>query len=188
MQDPTKKKIYTCQVCKKEFVEWVYRNRVACSRTCASKMSIGCPKPTRQKPEIHITKDCLQCGKEYKTTTHHVRLRGSNFCSKDCMYEHSSANRRGIDNPNWSGGHIDNYGPNWHRQKRKAIKRDKSTCQVCGYKSGGDIILDVHHITPAKTFTDFELANNLSNLITLCRICHMKVEKGKIPCPILLGA
>ncbi len=184
MQDPTKKKVYTCQVCSKEFIGWVYRNRVACSRTCGSKMSIGCPKPTKQKAEIHILKNCLECGIAYKTTTHQIRLRGSNFCSPKCQGQYRSKQMRGNKNHNYKGNSTSYYGVNWESQKRKAKKRDSSTCQVCGYKSGGKVFLEVHHIKPVKTFTDLEIANHLSNLITLCRNCHVKVERGKIPCPI----
>ncbi len=92
---------------------------------------------------------------------------------------------RGSKNHNYKGDSISHYGINWESQKRKAKKRDSSTCQVCGYKSGGKRFLDVHHIIPAKRFIDLELANNLSNLITLCRKCHVMVEKGKIPCPMV---
>jgi len=94
---------------------------------------------------------------------------------------------RGKGNPNYTGGHINDYGLNWGSQKRKAKKRDNHQCQVCGYVSGGDRVLDVHHIKKAKLFDgDFESANHLNNLITLCRKCHALVEKGKIECPIPL--
>jgi predicted HNH restriction endonuclease len=37
--------------------------------------------------------------------------------------------------------------------------------------------LDVHHIVPFRTFKgDWRKANELSNLITLCRNCHRKAE------------
>lgn len=99
-----------------------------------------------------------------------------------------SVERRGEDNPNWTGGTADPdaYGPNWGRQKRKAKKRDEHSCQVCSYKSGGSKYLDVHHIIPIKHFDgDWQTANELTNLISLCRPCHTRVEKGRIPCPAI---
>jgi 5-methylcytosine-specific restriction endonuclease McrA/predicted transcriptional regulator len=69
------------------------------------------------------------------------------------------------------------YGENWHRQSRRARERDDHTCQICEYEPDDDERqLDVHHIKPVRTFDEPEDANDLENLITLCRLCHRKWE------------
>ena len=184
--DPSKKAIYVCEWCKKEFEDWTYRKCRFCSDQCRSEFAARQPKPNAIKQEIHITKTCRYCGKEYETTTHQERLRGSNFCSRECNWAQMSIDRRGENNPRWNGGTLDisAYGSNWGRQKRRAKKRDNHQCQNCGYKIGGKRMLDVHHIIPLKEFDgDWKRANRLKNLISLCRNCHAKIESGKIPCP-----
>jgi hypothetical protein len=103
-----------------------------------------------------------------------------------CRNKVLSIERRGELNPNWTGGTVDpdEYGPNWGRQKRRTKQRDGYKCQVCSYEVGGKHFLDVHHIKPIKTFNgNWQRANKLTNLICLCRRCHVKVERGKITCP-----
>lgn len=184
-QPITKRDTFICEWCNEEFESWTCRPNRFCSNQCRSEFAARQPKPNAQKPEIHITLDCAYCGNPYETTIHQVRLRGSRFCSIECRGAMWSIEARGENNPNWTGGSADPdaYGPNWNRQKRRAKKRDNHTCQVCSYKSGGNRYLDVHHIIPVKQFDgDWETANRLKNLICLCRRCHVKVEKGKIPC------
>lgn len=182
-KDPSKKSIFTCEWCNKEFETWTYRQPRFCSKKCAAHYG-GNVGGRPRNPENYVIQQCQWCSKEYETTIHQIRLRNGKYCSKECAYDAMSKNRMGKNNPNYNGGHVDNYGPNWNRQKRKAIRRDRHTCQICGYKSGGDTILDVHHIVPIKTFVgNYHKANSLENLVCLCRNCHTKVEHGKIPCP-----
>jgi DEAD/DEAH box helicase domain-containing protein len=73
------------------------------------------------------------------------------------------------------------YGANWNKQRELARARDQYTCQVCG-KPETDKAHDVHHITPFRIFLDIEgvpnyqRANQLDNLITLCPKCHRRAE------------
>lgn len=67
------------------------------------------------------------------------------------------------------------YGPNWHIQRELARARDGYTCQVCGSSEQGRSH-DVHHKTPFRTFSSYEQANRLENLVTLCHPCHRRVE------------
>lgn len=59
----------------------------------------------------------------------------------------------------------------WKLVSKKARSRDKNTCQKCGFTSE-KINLPVHHKIPYRIYQD----NSLSNLITLCNICHKKEE------------
>jgi hypothetical protein len=77
--------------------------------------------------------------------------------------------------PNWRGGvsllrSPRRYGDDWAKIRYLVYKRDKFTCQECGINN---VKLDVHHIIPFLLSKD----NSIDNLITLCRPCHMRVER-----------
>lgn len=65
------------------------------------------------------------------------------------------------------------YGDDWDNIRYLIYLRDKFTCQDCGITG---ISLDVHHIKPFLISRD----NSLTNLISLCRSCHMKRERNLI--------
>ncbi len=67
------------------------------------------------------------------------------------------------------------YGPNWAQQRDRARARDEYRCQVCGLEEG-DREHDIHHKVPFRQFETPLLANQLSNLVTLCPSCHRRVE------------
>ncbi|NMC83940.1 MAG: DEAD/DEAH box helicase [Anaerolineaceae bacterium] len=67
------------------------------------------------------------------------------------------------------------YGANWEQQRRLARERDHFCCSLCGAPEG-EKPLHVHHKIPFKLFTDPGVANQLSNLVTLCSNCHRLVE------------
>lgn len=164
-QDPEKRTITTCEQCGEPFVHYKSNPRKYCSNECKWEAM-------KTTPYIHT---CPCCGEEYETDKKHQE-----FCSAEC----AGVAKRGEDHPNWKGGASVQYGPNWETQKRKAKDRDQHTCQLCGYESGGDTLLDVHHIIPYREFDDdWETANVLDNLISLCRPCHVKVERSEVPCP-----
>lgn len=95
---------------------------------------------------------------------------------------------KGKNNPRWKGGREDYRGPDWWEQRERARKRDNYTCQICGGKEDG-WKLPVHHIISFEEFglERYREANQLSNLITLCRHCHGKADGGKIPTDVLKG-
>ena len=77
-----------------------------------------------------------------------------------------------------SNSHESNkYGKEWNNIKQTVRERDKNICQNCG-KIGTSINLDVHHIKPFKSFDDPKQANQLENLITLCKQCHSQAESS----------
>lgn len=99
------------------------------------------------------------------------------FCNYKCHYNWMSEYLTGENSPKWKGG-FDHYrGAEWGKQKKRARNRDDHTCQICSTKEN----LIVHHIIPFKVFglERHEEANQLSNLLTLCRGCHSKVHKSK---------
>ena len=190
--DPSKRSIFTCEWCGTAFETWTYRTTRFCSRACASEFDATQPKPgAPRRPESYITKPCDYCGKAFTVHKFFIENRNTRFCSNECRGAQRSIDIRGPLNPHWTGGTAKaiDYGQNWPSQRRKAVRRDGHTCQVCGYRSGGDVILDVHHIRKVKEMNgDWESANKLPNLIALCRPCHALVEKGAIACPAPMGA
>jgi len=78
---------------------------------------------------------------------------------------------------NWKGGGRKWYGPNWNKKRKQAIDRDAEQCVICGigrdeHYSEYETDLHVHHITPLRRFENYEDANALGNLMTLCISCH----------------
>ncbi|MFC5972062.1 homing endonuclease associated repeat-containing protein [Halomarina salina] len=75
------------------------------------------------------------------------------------------------------------YGVNWATQRLKALERDDWVCQDencemtdhehrVQYGQG----LDVHHLQKVRTFDSLGTANQLENLVSLCRSCHVQWE------------
>lgn len=72
------------------------------------------------------------------------------------------------------------YGKDWITQSRQCRDRDNYTCQRCGKMKANNPkdMFDVHHIVPFRKFNgDYKKANQLENLIYLCRICHKQAER-----------
>ena len=63
-------------------------------------------------------------------------------------------------------------GKFWVAARKKALRRDKWTCQVCGKRN---LMLHVHHICGWAWFP--LLRFELSNLVTLCKSCHKRFHK-----------
>jgi DEAD/DEAH box helicase domain-containing protein len=74
----------------------------------------------------------------------------------------------------WSSDPND-YGPSWEKQRNLARQRDQYRCCLCGLPEG-DKPHHVHHKIPFRLFSDARIANELSNLVTLCPNCHHLVE------------
>ncbi len=74
------------------------------------------------------------------------------------------------------------YGPNWDEQREAARQRDGYRCHTCGSPERNRQH-DVHHIRPFREFgyvqgrnENYQQANALENLITLCPACHRRTE------------
>jgi len=169
---PDKRTTTTCPTCGKVFEYLKTWPRKYCSRLCAAKATVD--NIDKWQPSLY-TATCEQCGKDFETTPKRTRGR---FCSRRChgdwLKEHAPT---GEDHPSWKGGTIPYYGKDWRQQRRAARRRDNYTCQRCGITE--DQLrrrLDVHHIRRFGDFSDYREANKVSNLISLCPVCHKTVE------------
>ncbi len=136
--------------------------------------------------------DDLGRAPSYGELTEHSEFSGSSY-EKVFGTWHNALEEGGVEpvpttgehHPNWRGGYDGYYGPNWPEQRRAARARDDYHCQACGvdevtHRENTGERLSVHHITPFREFTDgeadYESANALDNLVTLCKRCHVRWE------------
>lgn len=187
----------TCLVCKKDFVIPQSRTKFGqgkyCSRRCFyaartfRRTGVRVAKPPKRtgvrskyadrrnlaNRQNLVTMACLNCGKEIFILPSKVKQGHGKYCSNICVGKaHSGKNHH-----NWQGGAGDFRGYNWDKQRKAALERDSYTCQKCGTEIG----LIVHHIIPYRLFGgNSEKANSLENLITLCNICHPKVDNKTV--------
>ncbi len=83
----------------------------------------------------------------------------------------------------WRFDPIGYRGPNWQAQRDKARARDGYRCRHCSAPERPDRQHDIHHVRPFRDFgyvpgqnDHYQAANQLENLITLCRDCHRRAE------------
>jgi 5-methylcytosine-specific restriction endonuclease McrA len=121
---------------------------------------------------------CKECEKSFQVSFAVVKRGGGKYCSKTCM----GLSKRGEKHYLWRGGQSKYRGPNWTQQRKLAYNRDNGECKYCGKKpKAGERKFQVHHIKPFRAFDgDYLTANQLTNLITLCQLCHRKAERGQI--------
>ena len=189
-KDPTKRSMFTCDWCNKIFEEWTYRQPRFCSNQCRSEFAARQPRPRTRRPANFLSLTCEWCGHTYTIHKNIIEnpIRETRFCSAECKYAAMSVAYRGKGNPNWTENKTEShyYGPDWPQQCQKARARDNHKCRICTITTQEvGHALPVHQIVPFREFgsEQYKDANCLSNLITLCPVCHPKVERHIIPCP-----
>jgi len=175
----------TCEHCGDEFPVKPSRvdYRQYCSRSCLMSSRTGEQNPNPKSDTGDIV-ECEWCGDEWYVPPSEIE--STRFCSRECLGKHHRSVRSGEDSPRWNGGSNDWRGANWEKQRKLAIKRDDKECVHCGMDReehqqayGSD--LNVHHIKEFRSFNrNYEKANKLSNLVTLCKECHSLYEHLKI--------
>ena len=101
-------------------------------------------------------------------------LRGR--CLSEVVKHKMSEAQRGSKGSGWRGGISQTYlkklsDRSWDKIRKKVYERDKWTCQICGKHCQAKDI-QCHHITPYRISHN----DDMENLITLCRSCHMREE------------
>jgi DEAD/DEAH box helicase domain-containing protein len=78
------------------------------------------------------------------------------------------------------------YGPDWAEIRQEVLARDAHRCRLCGQPAAPGQPLEVHHLTPLRTFMSQyarpmarRLAHAPENLLSLCSTCHRQVERAR---------
>lgn len=88
--------------------------------------------------------------------------------SEETRRKMSEANR-GENHYAWKGGVREGYPKEYNRVRDSVVQRDGEKCFLCGIPQSV-ALLDVHHVDGDR------YNNELSNLLTLCRKCHRRIE------------
>jgi HNH endonuclease len=155
-----------CQHCGKDFV---FDSRAPATRFCSSR----CFGDWRHEQWVkqHPPRLCEHCGAEMPRV---ARRGDARFCSHRCSEAFFSGER----SPLWKGGERKYYGPSW-RAARRAVRLRDRVCRRCGKTpQENGAALEVHHLIAFREFgvERHGEANDPSNLIALCLVCHRKIE------------
>ena len=165
---------------EKQFIE-KYKNNF-CNRKCQieyyrkhSEAFKGEKSPVYSRVSVI----CEWCGKEFAV---YKCLKGkTRFCSVKCRNDWQSDMMKGEKHHNWKGGktgerQLDMISREYKAWRKAVFERDGYACKICGDKKGGN--LRAHHI---KHYSEFpELRHEISNGITLCENCHIKVHSNML--------
>lgn len=156
-----------CPICKNKFKP-EHTHNIFCSRKCSSK---------NKSNKSIIKTECSYCNKKVERPKSLIRK--YTFCSRACMGKYYSENRFGKIHPLWNGGKIDGRGYKWRELRKEILVRDNFSCRICNIKPKNTTNLDVHHIVKYRNFDNSKDANNLSNLLLVCKKCHTKIFTNK---------
>ena len=114
---------------------------------------------------------CLTCGKRFQDFKTNERTR--KYCSEQCFYEGSKK---------FPPDAIRNYPIGWLIISEEIRERANHVCELCGNPNKEGLSLKVHHkIKPRYFIKNPQDAHKPENLIALCAICHIRVERALPP-------
>lgn len=174
----------TCEVCGDEYEERPGREDRSrfCSRDCFGRWrqtafeGDGSPKYNSR------TVECDFCGTPIVRKKAELERGPRNFCSVECQnrWQKDSGHMAGPNSPRWKGDramHRRNYGDDWQGVRKAVLEKDGYRCVACrASEEDTNREMDVHHIIPVMEFETPARANEMENLVSLCRSCHMKWE------------
>ena len=141
----------TCKRCGRVVVKYhnIRNANIFCSRECRSLYD----NPLGKK---EIT--CKVCGKKKLVKRCEFNRGQHKFCSWECYL----LRERPVVLSKRGGGRN-------CRKLRKVFKRDNGVCLVCGSDAK-----EVHHIISFREYKNKVEADNITNLISLCKRCHIR--------------
>ncbi len=154
-----------CARCGKDFTKPARLNRKHCSHACylAAIIEAGA------KRGAWVEKPCAHCGSTVRRRRMWVKARM--FCGRSCFAAFSVGSKSAA----WRGGKSLKRGSGWARIAEAARNRDALCCRRCGKTQGENgQKLSVDHVRPWRDCEHEAEANDLNNLVSLCRSCHAK--------------
>lgn len=178
-----KKEVRHCDNCGADItrIPAYFKENNFCSTDCLFEYR----SKNAKHPSPKQKKFCLVCGNIFKPKNKSGRIQS--HCSRKCFEISHKQNMAGDSNPSYIDGRsydtTYDAGADWKEIRMKVYKRDNYTCQKCGVKCVSKKramdddtltrrIIQCHHIKPYELSQD----NSLSNLITLCIVCHRAVH------------
>jgi len=152
---------YNCEICGKEVVRTSYKSSMRfCSKRCMWK-------DDRHREKMSIVFKKIQGNPT--TAMLEARFKKGHTINNGKNRSPETEFKKGEDNINWKGGTSKKRGFDWDEQRKKALDRDGNLCQRCLCEG-----IEVHHIVPYSETKN----NELDNLITFCKRCHIIHERG----------
>ena len=106
---------------------------------------------------------CPTCGEQFRYTLRPFSNSSGTYCSRPCRDAGYVGHYRGKPTP----GHRYRFG--WTRTRRHFMARGNDFCLLCLAEQD----LTVHHLKPYRVDRD----DSDLNLITVCRPCHLKLDR-----------
>jgi|TARA_Y100000310_G_scaffold292578_1_gene321442 predicted restriction endonuclease len=136
----------------------------------------------RLKPYAHWTGQKMSTETKHRMSQSAKKTVNSGRFQKGHKSKHAGKTRPEISGPNhwnWKGGTTTEVGkrirnPKWRKIRNEIYARDNWRCGVCGEHCREPI--QCHHIIPVSEGGK----DTPSNLITLCRKHHLKVERSQL--------
>lgn len=157
-----------CEICNQEF-EPKNSLQKFCSKECKRKSLTNrnsVKRSIKRKEKFDMMdkiKKCLVCGKEFEVRQ---QYRKQKYCSEKCLNKSEKLfggkQERDLEYKNQIRFDGNRY---------KVLERDDYTCQVCGNTTQ----LVLHHKDESGQSDNPN--NEIDNLITLCRRCHINIHK-----------
>lgn len=153
-----------CSICNKEFEPTNNRQKM-CSKQCqyVAKNNRRNKHTREELDNMEKTRECPVCGAKFEISNISLKKK---YCSDKCSRksERIFGNKSKTDLEYKDKIRFDG-------NKYKVLERDNYECQICGNKNK----LVIHH-KDCSGQTD-NPNNELDNLITLCRRCHINIHK-----------
>jgi 5-methylcytosine-specific restriction endonuclease McrA len=158
---------FICQQCRQPF--YLAQSRIGKRGATQEWCSAACKNQGRRE---RSQRRCVWCNQFFHASPSALQRRLC--CSHACSVAYRAVTPNATNRVSGSVVEPQPYGALWRQRRRLALERDGRICQMCGGRPSRP---HVHHIVPLRYFgEDYEAAHALTNLLTLCHPCHLRME------------